>query len=1029
MYCDVSQEGRSIHGEVAGNYGRDYEVSIAATPQGIVSDCTCPVGDQCKHAVAILLAALEQAGTTDTMYQRWLERSSRDLRHDRQAATRSDGDKVLAVMLQHQHSELAKDAIVVKTGYRRALKSGGFGKVVARSAKELLSAYRDDLVLSDDDRETVLLLEAGFELSQNGPRYAYSGLHRNALQRLAEKQQLYWDESTTALTLSGARHLSWHWQPEGDKKALELRLDGCQRWRLLPFTTPWYVDLDNHQLGPINTSLSPRLLHQLSSLPALTEASAQHFATEILNNVDSDEVVLPSKRADLEINAPLAVQLHLWRSSDDIIAALSFGYGAMVLSPRVLAKPTLQLYQHAPDSVWVRRDFAAEQTAFALLADQMLEVLPESDNQVSLLLRSPLPNQRLFWQHFLTQHRQQLSQQGWQISTADDLHLEPVAIESMQLELQQQGNWFDLDILAQLSVDGMPISLAPLLLRWLAGNPDWREPRAQVLLERNDGPPLLVDYHSLQPILAVLAELGDRKPRAKVRLARHQLARLPAADEQLPWLGDDSLKQLAAELRDFSGIEAVAPPQGLRAELRGYQQQGLNWLSFLHRFGFGGVLADDMGLGKTLQTLAHLQRLKEQGQLSQPALLICPTSLVGNWRSEAKRFLPDLKVLVIHGARRQEDFEQIEQADLVITTYPLIHRDIDTMVMHDFSVLVLDEAQAIKNPAGKATRAIKDLVAEQRLALTGTPMENHLGELWSLYDFILPGFLGTQGQFSRLYRRPIEQFGDQQMQQWLQQKIRPFMLRRTKDQVVTELPPKTEIIQRISLPTMQRTLYETVRASMESKVRQLLAEKGVAASRIEFLDALLKLRQICCDPKLTGLEAAQQLDESAKLEYLLEKLPQMIADGRRVLLFSQFTSMLARIEARVQQLGIGYSLLTGQTKDRDGAVAAFQSGQVPLFLVSLKAGGVGLNLTQADTVIHFDPWWNPAAEQQATDRAYRIGQDKPVFVYKLICEHTVEERVLALQQSKQALADSVYGQQVELGTLDDAEQLLALLAK
>ena len=329
------------------------------------------------------------------------------------------------------------------------------------------------------------------------------------------------------------------------------------------------------------------------------------------------------------------------------------------------------------------------------------------------------------------------------------------------------------------------------------------------------------------------------------------------------------------------------------------------------------------------------------------------------------------------------------------------------------------------------TKSIKQLNAQQRLCLTGTPMENHLGELWSLFDFLMPGFLGTYTSFNRFYRKGIEGEGNHQVQSWLIQKTRPFLLRRTKDEVAKELPAKTEIIHKVVLPNDQRTLYESIRISMEAKVRDLLKEKGMARSRIEFLDALLKLRQVCCDPRLVKLEHAKGIKGSAKLDFLMGIVPEMIEEGRRILIFSQFAQMLGLIEQSLVAKGIDFVKLTGQTRNRTEIIDKFQSGDVPVFLISLKAGGVGLNLTAADTVIHFDPWWNPAVENQATDRAYRIGQDKPVFVYKLICDQTVEERVLALQARKQKLADSVYGsaEQVQNLAPDNSDALLKLFER
>ena len=437
--------------------------------------------------------------------------------------------------------------------------------------------------------------------------------------------------------------------------------------------------------------------------------------------------------------------------------------------------------------------------------------------------------------------------------------------------------------------------------------------------------------------------------------------------------------------------------------------EGVAWLQFLRSFELGGILADDMGLGKTVQALAHILIEREAGRLDRPALVIAPTSVVPNWKAETARFAPELRVHVSHGLKRKEEFGQFARSDLVLTTYPLLARDKEALLAQEFHLVILDEAQQIKNAKTQAAKVVQQLKARHRLCLTGTPLENHLGELWSLFHFLMPGFLGDADAFRRLYRTPIEKRADEPRRLSLARRIRPFVLRRTKEQVAAELPAKTEIGEVIELGDAQSDLYETVRAAMDERVRAEIAARGLAQSQIVVLDALLKLRQICCDPRLLKLDAAKKVKDSAKLARLLEMLEELLAEGRRVLLFSQFTSMLELIEQDLKARGIGYVKLTGETRDRKKPVDAFQSGKVPLFLISLKAGGTGLNLTAADTVIHYDPWWNPAVENQATDRAHRIGQDKPVFVYKLIVAGSVEEKIAQLQAKKAALAAGVLG--------------------
>jgi SNF2 family DNA or RNA helicase len=397
-----------------------------------------------------------------------------------------------------------------------------------------------------------------------------------------------------------------------------------------------------------------------------------------------------------------------------------------------------------------------------------------------------------------------------------------------------------------------------------------------------------------------------------------------------------------------------------------------------------------------------------------------------NWRREARKFAPALKVLVLHGLGRKQLFDSIAEHDLVLTTYPLIARDREILLSRDWHMAILDEAQVIKNPAAATSRWLRDIKAAHRFCLTGTPMENHLGELWSLMSFANPGYLGDKTGFARTWRTPIEKRGDQERAAALRRRVRPFLLRRTKAEVATDLPAKTEIVETIALEEAQRDLYDAVRVSMSAKVRAAIAEHGLARSHIVILDALLKMRQVCCDPRLLKLQDGAQRG-SAKLERLMEMIEELLSEGRKIILFSQFTSMLALIRARFDAAKIRYGVLTGETRDRKAAIDGFQDGKSDVFLISLKAGGVGLNLTAADTVIIYDPWWNPAVEEQAIDRAHRFGQDKAVFIYRLVASDTIEQKMDELKARKRALADSLYDREGGLDTGLTEEVVAALL--
>ena len=519
--------------------------------------------------------------------------------------------------------------------------------------------------------------------------------------------------------------------------------------------------------------------------------------------------------------------------------------------------------------------------------------------------------------------------------------------------------------------------------------------------------PLLLSSWDAQRLALLRAGLKDA-------MASHPSARrdwLLQGDAGLQWLDGQA----------HSGPPPPVPaPAGLGITLRPYQQDGLAWLQQLRRHSLAGILADDMGLGKTAQALAHLLVEQIAGRLDLPALIVAPASLIFNWQAEAARVAPALQLLTLQGPRRSADIARIPHAHIVLTSYPLLWRDAMALQAQPWHLVVLDEAQMVKNAGSRTATAARRLNARHRLSLTGTPMENHLGELWAQFHFLLPGWLGDARTFQRDWRTPIEKNAETQRARLLAARVQPFILRRKKSQVATELPPLTEQIHRVALAGHQRTLYETVRLAADEQVRRVLAKQHVAGAMVSILDALLKLRQVCNDPRLLDAPGAAELagpdigvygGTSAKLAWLRETLPTLVMEGRRILIFSQFTRMLRLIEPELQALGLTWLTLTGDTPtaQRGARVAQFQTGTVPIFLVSLKAGGVGLNLTAADTVIHIDPWWNPAVEQQASARTHRIGQHKPVTVYRLVVAGSIEEKLLALQARKAALAEAVLG--------------------
>ncbi len=551
----------------------------------------------------------------------------------------------------------------------------------------------------------------------------------------------------------------------------------------------------------------------------------------------------------------------------------------------------------------------------------------------------------------------------------------------------------------RLVVEGGEVSVERLVRAWLSG--------ASLVPTEAGWAPLPADWLDRHGHL--VADLLDaRDPDGAVRgPALLDLARLARALDQPP---PPSLERLRPLAEGFEGLPPARLPADLRAELRPYQRRGVDWLAFLADAGLGGILADDMGLGKTLQALCAVR-----GR----TLVVAPTSVLHNWAAEARRFRPGLRVHVYHGPGRELE-PGGRTPDLTITSYGLLRNDVERLAGVRWGTVVLDEAQAIKNPESRVARAAFRLQADFRVTLTGTPVENRLDELWSQFHFLMPGFLGGRRDFRERVEQPVAA-GDARAAARLRERIRPFVLRRLKSEVAPELPPRIEMVLRAELSAEERAVYDAVRAATRAEV---LRQLGRGGNVMRALEALLRLRQAACHPALLP---GRQADSSAKVRLLVETLEEAVAEGHKALVFSQWTAMLDLVEPHLRRAGLDFLRLDGATRDRQGVVARFQAADgPPVFLISLKAGGTGLNLTAADHVFLVDPWWNPAAEDQAADRAHRIGQDRPVVITRLIARDTVEERILALQERKRALAEAALGDGGAAAGLT-REDLLALL--
>ncbi len=1020
---------------VRGSDSQPYDVSIRLGSEGVTSNCSCPAfaktGQHCKHVAALLIhvrnkaraKAPRPAGPPPPPAGHG-ERSKASRRRERRRRNQNQQNAVPPGLKPPPSPDASARPTgigawmappdskrVLQLEFRIHVRAGGL--TVTALDTEARMPLLPSVALSwqaqspTGDRDALRVLARHESGNPRHPAVDIRGedvaellpllVSRKVLLEPALMQLRFSEEILRPrfdLEMVGAETIIARasFVRPGDSRTFQLTSGGWfEGW------PGWHLDTSEGIARPIDRRVSPGALRRLLNSPTIAEP-----ASELISVITSD---LPKVALDVGADLPDLNQVadvsdikptFTFRANGSITeveASLTAQYGdhevevrADGISPPVIVQPPEEGQKRAH---CIRTDIAAQQEAVNLLFDSGLEPSDSGER-----FEAKGENAIYFWSEGVTQ-----LPKDWQLFVPEELIGTKVRETPLAMRARVSSGVDWLNVKISWEADGVSVERDEIINAL-------REGKKYVQLSDNSFAAL--DSDRIQSLIDREVELISSAGK-QGKLPLSQVGRVQELLDQADGkVVAASTKKLFEKLQSVSEIKKVRKPRGLKATLRPYQEQGLSWLRFIHDMGSGGVLADDMGLGKTIQTIALLLSLhtsKDHGPIR--ALIVAPTSVVTNWHREIERFAPSLSVALWHGAGRKEQKTELKKVNVIITSYALLRRDIELLKSLKLEYAILDEAQAIKNPQSATAHAAKELNAKKRLALTGTPIENRLSEIWSIFDFVSPGLLGSLQKFEERYARRIDQ-GDSKQAARLRAAIHPFILRRTKMEVARDLPEKLEFDKIVDMMPEQRALYLQVLREVRAQVMGEVERVGVAKSQLHILAGLTKLRQAACDPRLLGLPKKLGPEDSGKLAALRELVEEVETGGHKVLIFSQFVSMLKLMASALDEDKIRYEYLDGSTQDRPARIDRFHSDPtIPVFLISLKAGGSGLNLTSADTVIHFDPWWNPAVEEQATDRAHRIGQKKVVSVYRLVAAGTIEEKILQLKQRKKDLVASV----------------------
>ena len=1008
----------------------DYFVDLTLTPNSLNVACTCPYfddGEDCKHIWATMLAAdsknylskVDRHGPLRLVYDDdalealqlleeneaipepkplWQQQLASITNSINNAAPRERNpwpDNREIYYIVDPQSSRTSGLLNVEVAFRERNKKGEWGKIKrARIQQNQISQISDP-----NDREILSLLLGGREAYWSSYSYGVFDLPNpfvlgNTIQPLllarmcatgrcmfrpevkdAELKQLEWDDSTTWQFWLVVKHTD-------DEYALNPVLrNGVDEIEFFaaPLITEAVVISPDFKIARFTTNGARAWSAALRTSNGLRipATESRQLIAHLLDLPSIPNIEVPPELQFERVSFPpqphLIVRKSTFAYQTDLEAKLCFDYEGIEID---YFDKRNGIYDRNRDR-YIERDPESEKNALTLLhtlsikrASQYSETFRVTPRNLPRAVTGLLAN-------------------GWRVEAEGKLYRNPA---SSSLSVSSGIDWFELHGSLNFGED-LEVKL-PQLLAALR--------RGQKVIALGDGSFGVLPEEWLQQY-GLLASFGVAEE-DHLRFQRTQTGVLDALLASRPEITcDETFARVRKEWQNFDGIKPVAAPRGFVGQLRDYQREGLGWFKFLQRFKFGGCLADDMGLGKTVQVLALLES-RRNGE-SRPSLVVVPRSLIFNWQQEAARFTPRLRVLTHTGSERIKGNAHFKDYDLILTTYGTLRRDVIHFDDVEFDFVILDEAQAIKNAGTETAKAARLLKSRQRLALSGTPIENHLGELWSLFEFLNPGMLGSASVFQSSTNGT--QKPDEDSRVMLSRALRPFILRRTKQQVAKELPEKLEQTIYCEMDERQRRQYEELRDYYRQSLLEKVSLQGINKSKIQILEALLRLRQTACHPALvTG--SVDDVTPNAKLDVLLPRLSEVIEENHKAIVFSQFTSFLSIVRSRLDDQGVAYEYLDGKTRNRGAAVERFQRDpDCKLFLISLKAGGQGLNLTAAEYVFLLDPWWNPAVEAQAIDRAHRIGQTNRVFAYRLITRDTVEEKVLELQSTKRELADAI----------------------